>query len=100
MSLNPDLLTRILTIVHNYAGSQLVNPDAYLASDLGIFGGDAVELLDELEERFGVDLHPLIERGPYERNSFWHRLFMITPRQAGVDVTSREIAEFISERLR
>lgn len=89
----------MLEIAGRYSGHQAAGPDAHIARDLGIAGGDAVEFLDELEEVFGVDLKPLIERGPYERNSYLHLLVGIERRRSGVDVTCRDIAAFIDERL-
>ena len=87
---------RVIDVVRKYCGGLSVRRADYICGDLGIAGGDVVELLEELESTFGVDLRPLVERGPVERNSFWHRLCGVEPRQSGVDVRVEEIASFIT----
>ena len=68
-----------------------------VGADLHVYGGDCVELLDKLEGLFSVDLRPLIERGPLERTGALHRLFGIPPRRSGVDVSVKELIDFIVE---
>ncbi len=92
---------QVYEIVAKYVASDQFDPDALLCRDLSICGGDSVEFLDELEDRFQVDLRPLVERGPLERNSRLHRLFGVTPRRSGVDVSTNEVIDFIkSGRVR
>lgn len=92
--------TDVLEIVAKYSLIPDFSTDALLGRDLGIRGGDAVELLDELESHFGVDLRPLVENGPKERDTFVHRLFGIESRRSGIDVSTRQVIDFIGSELR
>lgn len=95
--MNDEVCRDILEIVRKYAGNDDFDADSFVGSDLGILGSDFVELLYGLEDRFDVDLRPLVERGPLERTTIFHRLMGIPSRRSGVDVTVREIASFIKE---
>ena len=86
----------VIDIIGKYAPGQEIAEDAFIARDLRILGGDGAELLDELEARFGVDLRPLIERGPLEQNSILHKIFGAEPRKSGVDVSVAEIISFVT----
>ena len=95
-----DVEPAVFDVLREYAGKKTVTEDSLLAADLHIDGSDSVEVLDKLEELFRVDLRPLIERGPLERNTVFHRMFGVPPRKSGVDVSVRELIDFILAGIR
>ncbi len=90
----------VCKLINEFAGKQPFTGDSMLGADLHIYGSDSVEFLDKLENLFSVDLRPLVERGPLERTGFWSRMFGVTPRPSGVDISVNELIDFIDRERR
>ena len=92
-----DVERQVLDIAKSFRGkNSVILPSDYLGADAGIVGGDSVEFLDEVEARFGVDLKPLVERGPPPRRQPWWTWISGTPiTKTGVDVTVNELVDYI-----
>jgi hypothetical protein len=90
-----EIRNTVFQLLFEYSGKRSITEDSMISADLHIRGGDAVQALDELEDRFNVDLRPLIERDPMERTGLLHRLFGVPPRRSGVDVSVRELIDYL-----
>jgi hypothetical protein len=59
---DPDadaILQHITSLIERLAGKRLENgPDARIGADFGVEGWDGIELLEELEATYDVDLRP------------------------------------------
>lgn len=54
---------RVLVVLRSFVGpGASLDLTRLIGSELGISGGDSIELLDELEAKFQVDLDPLIQQ--------------------------------------
>lgn len=91
---------RLTMILRDYCSSdQDIHVNHFIGADLGVVGGDAVEFLDRVEAEYQVDLRPLVERGPPpKRQPWWTWIAGSKVANTGVDVTIREMAEYIHSR--
>ncbi len=85
------ILAHIAALIERLAGKRPENgPDALIGADFGVKGWDGIELLEELEATYGVDLRPFVEeRGKTHRFLFWKI-------KTGADTTPRELARHIA----
>lgn len=59
---NEAIKKQIMETLLQYRGKVCnVELDSFVGQDLGISGEDSVELLEEVRERYGVDLLPLVK---------------------------------------
>lgn len=97
--MNNDLFEGVLQIISSYTGKppETIDVDAKIGADIGLNGGDSVQFLDEIEERFGADLSPLIEKHKKpNKRGFLRMLFRMEPDYSS-DFTVRQLVKFISE---
>lgn len=96
----PSLEAEIVGIVKWIAGRKTVELDQLIGRDVGIYGGDGVELLDELEERYGVPLDRLIKQHRTFLPPRWFdRLLGRSQGPANVDLTVRQLIDYIRGEL-
>ena len=88
------ILSRVLAIVQEFGGlSSAEAADKLLGADHGITGWDSIELMETLEESYGIDLRPFAdERATTKRG--WFRA-----RTIAGDATPRELADHIAALL-
>jgi hypothetical protein len=89
------ILDHVLAIIGFLRGRE-VGPaaaDEGIAADLGIAGMDSFELVYQLEEDYGVDLHPFLDARTEWRKG-WFRRYPVT-----ADATPREFAQEIARQL-
>lgn len=94
--MNERVHSVVVEIARKYAGKMAIEDCAFIDQDLGIVGDDCVEFIEELEGAFEVDLRPLVERGPLQRQSVLRKILGVPPQRSGADVTISELVEFIS----
>lgn len=93
---NEEARERVIATLRKYSGKRDVSNDAFIGRDLGITGGDSVEFLDEIEEKFGIDLAPLIDARKRLRPADW--LDRLLGRKHGgetVDLTVSEVVDHV-----
>lgn len=92
----------VLSILRSFVGTRVaIDRQKLIGRELGISGGDSVELLDELEEKFGVDLNPLVEKATLHLEPSWFD--RIRGREQGpavADVTVGDLVQFIEAATR
>lgn len=85
------ILEYILTAVQRVGGKRLQGgADKLIGADHGVTGWDSIELIEELEERFKLDLRPFIDARSTTRKG-WFRT-----RTVFGDATPRELAEHVA----
>ena len=91
----------IISVICGFSGRRTVFLDQLIGRDLGIYGLDGVEILYELEERFGVDLDPLVKAHmTYLPPTWWDRLRGRSQGPPVADMTVGELVEYILARTR
>jgi hypothetical protein len=93
---DPTLAQEVISILKDYSGRKSIELDQMIVRDVGINGSDGVLILYDLEERFGVDLNPLVEAHTTFLPPNWFdrlRGREHGPRRA--DLTVRQLIEFI-----
>lgn len=86
----------IISFLRRFSGRKDIDFDDMIGRDLGITGGDGVQILYELEERFGVDLDPLIQAHTDFLPRRWFDKFLGRshgPKNA--DMKVRDLTEYI-----
>jgi hypothetical protein len=91
-----SLEEQVIAVLKRFSGRREIGIDQMIGRDVGIYGGDGVEILYELEELFGVDLAPLMREEAYYLPPRWIDRFL--GREQGppnVDLTVRRLIDFI-----
>ena len=91
-----SLEEQVIAVLKRFSGRREIGIDQMIGRDVGIYGGDGVEILSELEELFGVDLAPLMREETYYLPPRWIDRFL--GREQGppnVDLTVRRLIDFI-----
>lgn len=97
----PDLADEVIAFVEGFSGARRVEPDHWLGRDIGIEGLDGVEILEGLEERFGVDLRPLVDaHTTHLPPTWWDRLWGRQHGPAVADLSVSQLIEYIGEHRR
>jgi hypothetical protein len=88
------ILQQIAALIERLVGMRPGHgPDALIGADFGVEGWDGIELLEELEATYGVDLRPFVDgRAKAQRFLFWKI-------KTGADTTPRELAQHIAALL-
>ena len=87
---------RVIAVLKRFSARQQIDPDQLVGRDVGINGSDGVELLDELEELFGVNLEPLMQEETRYLPPRWiDRLRRREHGPSHTDLTVRRLVEFI-----
>jgi hypothetical protein len=85
------ILEVVLAIVHRLSGRPLEGgADKLIGGEHRLDTWDSIELMEELERAYGVDLAPFAEARATTRKG-WFRTYKVPG-----DVTPREIADFIA----
>ena len=92
MNASPDaILEHVLKLIHRQSGRRVADgSEKLIGAEHGITGWDSIELLEQLEQAYGVDLRRFIDARARTRNG-WFRTYTI-----GGDATARELADHIS----
>jgi len=89
---------QVLTVLQVYSGSKNISLDQMIGRDLGIVGLDGVLILDELEEKFGIDLDPLIQtHTTFLPPDWFDRLRGRKHGPPNADLTVRELIDHIAK---
>jgi hypothetical protein len=90
-----DILEHVLKLIHHQSGRRIPDgADNLIGDEHGVTGSDSIELLEKLEEHYGVDLRPFMDARATTRKG-WFRTYTI-----GGDTTARELADHIALLLR
>jgi len=93
------LQEEIVSILKRYSGTKSIGLDEMIGREVGLNGMDGVEILYELEERFNVDLNPLIEAHTmYSPPSWFGRLLGREHGRPYADLTVRELIDYIASQ--
>lgn len=96
MERDGSLEEQVIAVLKRFSGRREIDLDQLIGRDIGISGGDGVEILYELEELFGVDLDPLMQAEMHYLPRRW--IDRVLGREHGppdVDLTARRLIEFI-----
>ena len=94
-----ELEEAIVSVLKDFSGRSVIDVDEMIGRDLGIRGGDGVQILYELEERFKIDLEPLIQSSTtYLPPSWLDRLRGRKHVLPTADVSVRELVCYIRMR--
>jgi hypothetical protein len=95
MSDGPEaILDTVLAVIHRLGGQRLQNSaDQRIGAEHRLDGWDSIELMEELEQTYGVDLAPFAEARATMRKG-WFRT-----RKVPGDATPREVANYIASVL-
>lgn len=91
-----SLEEQVIAVLKRFSGRREIGLDQMIGRDVGIYGGDGVEILYELEELFGVDLDPLMREETHYLPPRW--IDRVLGREQGppnVDLTVRRLIEFL-----
>lgn len=92
-----DLETEIFLFLKDFSGRKSIELDHLLSRDVGIYGGDGVQILYELENRFNIDLKPLIDSNTVQSSPSWFdRLIGRKHGPTVTDLTVRQLIDYIS----
>ena len=91
------LYDRVILVLKSYSGKREIELDQMLYRDIGIYGGDGVEIADDLEDAFNVDLEPLIKQHTRVLPAGWLRRLLGKPGPSYTDMTVRELIDYIAE---
>jgi hypothetical protein len=63
---NQQLTNEVIEIIAKYVPkNSAISMNSYIGRELGITGWDSIDLLEEIEGRYGVDLRPFMESVSY-----------------------------------
>jgi hypothetical protein len=97
MSEHETLEAEIMAILKRYSGRKTIALDGMIGRDVGIYGGDGVQAAEEIEEKFNVDLRPLIEEHSTNRGPSWiDRLLGRRRGRQVADMSVRDLVEFVA----
>ena len=87
----PDVfLEHVLVTIHRLSGRRLSDgADKLIGAEHGVTGWDSRDLLEDMEEAYGIDLQPFAESRATERRGWF-----CTHKVSG-DATPRELADQI-----
>lgn len=89
-----DILEHVLSRVHRFSGSRLADgADKLIGAEHSVYGWDSIDLLEDLERHYGVDLRPFANSRAITRKG-WFRTYTV----AG-DATPRELAREIASLI-
>lgn len=92
-----NLEREIVSYLQDFSGMKSIDLDQMLSRDIGICGADGVQILYELEDRFGVELTPLVEANTVLLPPTW--LDRLQGRKHGpavADLTVRQLIDYIA----
>jgi hypothetical protein len=92
MDRSPEaILEAVLATIHRLSGRRLeAGADKLIGADHRVEGWDSIDLLEELEKVYGVDLAPFADAQATTRKG-WFRTYKVPG-----DATPRELAEYIA----
>lgn len=79
-----SICSELAIIVSRYSGKSKFTGDALIYADVGVNGSDFIDLIEEVESRYAVDLNE------------------ISPRESGAnarDLSTRQLASIIAAQL-
>lgn len=92
-----DIEVATLPILRRYSGKKAVYLDQMVTKDLGIEGWDSIAVLEELEEKFEVDLRPLVDSvTTYLPPTWWDKLWGRKRGAPIADISVRELIDYIA----
>jgi hypothetical protein len=92
-----DVEIATLALLRDYSGKKTVNPDQMINRDIGIYGWDGILILEELEEKFDLDLQPLVDSvTTYLPPTWWDKLRGRTRGSRVTDLTVRELIDYVA----
>ncbi len=95
-----SLEEEIISILKRYSGRRTVELDQMIARDVGIYGGDGVEIANELEEIYKIDLDPLIQaHTTFLPPNWFDRLRGRKHGPPNADLTVRELIDYIAKEI-
>ena len=89
------ILDHVLDLLFKYGGRRFPDgADRLVGTQHGVTGWDNIDLLEEIEKAYGVDLAPFVE-GRAILKKGWFRTYRVPG-----DATARELANHIAALLR
>lgn len=89
---------KLVSILKQFSGWRQIDLDALIGRDIGIYGGDSIDLLYKLEDEFKVDLNPLVDKYAIPLKPTW--IDKIVGRKSGSfvsDVSARELIDYVRQ---
>ncbi len=89
-----DVRVMVGEAIERYSGQKVAGrEDGLVGRDFRITGGDAIDMVEEIEARYGIDLHPFFDARTTSRKG-WLR-----SRPVVADATVREFAHAIVDAI-
>lgn len=86
--------SRIIELIKNYSGKKDILPDHLMNKDLEIEDWEGIDILQDIEEEFELDLDPLMQSVTwYLPPTWWDKLL---GRAQGARVTDLKVRELIA----
>lgn len=93
-----DVEVRIISVARRYYGRKDINIDQMMNKDLGIEGWDGIDIIQEIEEEFDLDLDPLMKSVTwYLPPTWWDKLLGRTRGARVTDLKLRELIAYVVE---
>lgn len=90
--------SRVLDLAQRYSGKKVISLDQMLSKDLGIEGWEGIDIIQDLEEEFELDLDPLMQSVTwYLPPRWWDRLLGRTHGARVTDVKVRDLIAYVVE---
>lgn len=92
-----EVESQVISIIRNISGAKNITLDQMVSRDIGIYGLDGTELVEELETTFEVDLDPLIRSHSFHLPLRWFdRLLGRENGPMRADATVQELIDYIA----
>lgn len=88
----------IIGLIRDVTGRQSVHLEEMIGQDIGVHGSDGILLVEMVEDRFDLDLSPLIDANTkFLPPTWWDRLRGRTHGPPVADVKVRELVEYVMQ---
>jgi hypothetical protein len=89
--------TDIVSIIQNISGRKDVQLDHFIHKDVGIYGSDGIIVLEEIEERFDLDLSEFVaENSTFLPRTWWDRVLRRPHGARYTDVRVKDLVDYVA----
>lgn len=88
----------IIALLKDVSGRKSVHSDQMIGRDIGIYGSDGILILELVEEKFDLDLSPLVDTyTKYLSPTWWDRLRGRAHGPAVADLMVRDLVQYVMQ---
>lgn len=93
-----EVENKVINLIKDYSGRRNIMLDHMMNKDLGIEGWEGIDILQDLEEAFELDLDPLIQSVTWYLPPTWWDKLLGRPNGARIaDLKVRELIAYVVE---